>query len=91
MNFLHGLFTENVVLRRVVYQNFFCSHKFLDLFCDSLHVLLVRVSFVDGDAVDSEIIRLFDFLLGPSAFGSEFQACKLLLVSRGMLTVLDLV
>ena len=36
-------------------------------FCDSLHVLRVRVSFVVEDAGDSEINRLFDLLFRPSA------------------------
>ena len=62
MNFPHGLLTEVSRLLKLL-----CSHKFLDLFCDSMHVLIVRVSFVVGDAVDSEINRLFDFLLRPSA------------------------
>ena len=63
MNFLRGLLIENVVLRWVVFCYFFWDHKFLNLFCNSLHVLLVLASFVVGDAVDSEIDRLFDILL----------------------------
>ena len=47
------------------FKTFYCSHKFLDLLRDSLLVLLVRVSFVVGDAVDSEMNRLLDF--PPSA------------------------
>ena len=64
--FFHGLFTENGVLGWVV-LNLFWSHKFLSLFCDSLHVLLVLTSLVVGDVVDSGINGLFDFLLRPSA------------------------
>ena len=43
---------ESVVLRRVVIQNFFRFHKFLNLFCNSLSVLLVLVNFVVRDVVD---------------------------------------
>ena len=46
---------------------FFRIRKFLNLFCNSLHALFVLVGFVDGDAVDSEINRLFQFLFRPSA------------------------
>ena len=68
MNFVHGLFTENIgpLVSRPL-KKFFCIHKVLDLLCDSLHVLLVLVSFVVGDAVDSEINRLFDVLFWPIA------------------------
>ena len=38
--------------------------SFLNLFCNSLHVLLVLVSFVVRDAVDSEINRLFELTFG---------------------------
>ena len=75
-------------------SSFFCSHKFLDLFYDSLHVLRVRVSFVVGDAVDSEINRLFDVLLRPSATSEgsgQSSSLQILSVSRGILAVLDLV
>ena len=40
---------------------------FLDMFCDSLHVLLDLVSFFGWDAVDSETNGLFDVFLRPLA------------------------
>ena len=42
-------------------------YKCLNLFCNSLHVLLVLASFVVRDAVDSEINRSFQFLFRPIA------------------------
>ena len=47
--------------------NSFRIYKFLNLFCNSLHVLLVLVSFVVRDAVDSKINRVFKFHLRPNA------------------------
>ena len=44
------------------FKHSFRIYKFLNLFCNSLHALLVLVSFVVGDAVDSEINRSFEFL-----------------------------
>ena len=64
MNFLRGL-----QLRMLSSDESSCIISFVisDLFCNSLHVLLVLVSFVVGDAVDSEIDRLFDILFRPIA------------------------
>ena len=67
INFLRGRLTQNVVPRWIFFQNSFRIHKFLNLFCNSLHVLLVLVGFVVKDAVNSKINTLFEFLLRPSA------------------------
>ena len=53
--------------RWVFFQNSFRIYKFLNLFCNSLHVLLVLVNFVVRDAVVLKINRLFEFFLRPSA------------------------
>ena len=73
---------------------FFRIYKYLNLFCNSLHVLLVLVSFLVRDAVDSKINRVFK--APPSAkcdsdgIGLESHICNFFSVSRGKRRALEL-
>ena len=76
------------------FSNYFRIYKFLNLFCNSLHVLLVLVSFLVRDAVDSKINRVFK--TPPSAkFDSDgirlaSPICNFFSVSRGRRRALEL-
>ena len=70
-NFLCGIFTQNVVTKWVFLKNSFRIFKFLILFCNSLHVLLVLVKFLVRDAVDSKIKRALKLPIRPNATPME--------------------
>ena len=95
INFLRGLFTQSVVTKWVFFlKNSFRIYKFLNLFCNSLHLLLVLVSFIVRDAVDSKINRVFK--TPPSAkcdsdgIGLESHICNFFSVARGKRRALEL-
>ena len=88
MNFLHGLLTENVVLEWVIYVFLFKSQvcRLVLQFFACTKFRRWRMPSILG-SIDCSISSFGQMRL-PEACGSEFQACKLLSVSRGMLTVL---
>ena len=94
MNFLRGLLTENVVLRWVVFNASFVVTSFrtcsaiLCMYCSSLQVSSMGMPSTLR-SIDCSISS-FGQLRLPDEFGLEVQVCKLLSVSRSMLTVWDL-